>query len=274
MKNQSRVLNSELGDFDLSVLWDQILNFEGYGSYCFRPMDMDGYHKRSAGLNPCKHSGFSHSSRPMAPGIYRYPEVKSSLRRQVHAPVRILNTGRDRSTRQGSGNVLGTFLTRNNDMWKRNALDSSLRYRTDREVIDVDDELGDVEMISDDTSREGVENVAMEVDEVEEKAEMGNGLFSEVASLKNGSLRVGECSKANSSSLVVNRPVTDVTSFEAYRKVLESAVNRTSKLKDRGFVDFFKERGRALLRSLSSFWRQDEEPVEVWLKFKRVCFVI
>jgi len=256
-------LNSELGDFDLSVLWDQILNFEGYGSYCFRPMDMDGYHKRSAGLNPCKHSGFSHSSRPMAPGIYRYPEVKSSLRRQVHAPVRILNSGRDRSTRQGSGNVLGTFLTRNNDMWKRNALDSSLRYRTDREVIDVDDELGDVEMISDDTSREGVENVAMEVDEVEEKAEMGNGLFSEVASLKNGSLRVGECSKANSSSLVVNRPVTDVTSFEAYRKVLESAVNRTSKLKDRGFVDFFKERGRALLRSLSSFWRQDEEPVEV-----------
>lgn len=225
---------------------------------------MSSYHKRNSGLNPCKNSSFSHSSRTMAPGIYRYPEVKSPLRRQVHAPSRILKSGRDRSTRQGSGNVLGTFLTRNDDMLKRNALDLPLRYRTDREVVDVGDELGDVEMISDDTSREGLGNVAMEVDEV---AEMGNGLFSEVVSMKNGSLRVDECSQDNSSSLVVNRPVTDVTSFEAYRKVLQSAENRTSKLKDRGFGDILKERGRALLRSLFSFsfWKQDKEPVEVWL---------
>ncbi|CAL9219918.1 unnamed protein product [Arabidopsis halleri] len=228
---------------------------------------MDGlssYHKRSSGLNPCKNSSFSHSSRVMAPGLNRYPEVKSPLRRQVHAPSRILKSGRDRSTRQGFGNVLGTFLTRNDDMLKRNALDLPLRYRTDREVVDVGDELGDVEMISDDTSREGLGNVAMEVDEVEEKAEMGNGLFSEVVSMKNGSLRVDDCSQANSSSLVVNRPVTDVTSFEAYRKVLQSAENRTSKLKDRGFGDILKERGCALLRSLCSFsfWKQDKEPVE------------
>lgn len=231
---------------------------------------MSSYHKRNAGLNPCESSSFSYSSRAMAPGNYRYPEVKSPLRRQVHAPSRMLKSGLspmtrqiggDRSTRQVSGNVLGAaFLTRNYDMFKPNALDLPVRYRTAIEVIDVEDESGDVEMICD----EGVENVAMEVDEVEEKAEMGNGLSFEAVNLKNGSLMVDDGSQANY-SLVVNRPVTDVTSFEAYRKVLESAENRTSKLKDRGFGDNLKERCRALLRSLFSLWKKDEEPVEVWL---------
>ncbi|XP_010446102.1 PREDICTED: ubiquitin-like-specific protease 1A isoform X2 [Camelina sativa] len=117
-------------------------------------------------------------------------------------------------------------------------------------------------MISTDTSMESVENVAMEV---EEKAEMGNRLFSEVVNLKNGSLMVDDGSQANS-SFVLNHPVTDVTSYEAYTKVVKSAENRTSKLKDKGFGDVVKERGRALLRSLFSFsfsfWKQNEEPVE------------
>lgn len=201
----------------------------------------------------------------MSPGNYRYPEVKSPLRRQVHAPSRSdLSTmtrqmGRDRSTRQVSGNPFGAFRTTNYDLLKRNALDLHERFITDRQVIGVDDELGD-------TSMEGdvVENVAMEVDEVEEKAEMRNGLYSEVVNMKNGSLMVDDDgSQANSSLL--NRPVTDVTSFEAYRKLLESAENRTSKLKVRGCGDVLKDRVYALLRSLFSFWKQNEEPVEVWL---------
>ncbi|XP_019092481.1 PREDICTED: ubiquitin-like-specific protease 1A [Camelina sativa] len=227
-------------------------------------------HKRSGGgLNPFENSSlFSllRSSRVMAPGNYRYyPEVKSPLRRQVHGPSRILKSGLSpmprqigRSTRQVSGNGFGaSFLTRNYDLFKSNALDLPLPYRTDREVIDVDDECRDLEMISSDTSMESVENVAMEVDE---KAEMGNGFVN----LKNGSLMVDDGSQANS-SFVLNRPVTDVTSYEAYIKVVKSAENRTSKLKARGFGDSLKERGRALLRSLFpsfSFWRQEKEPVE------------
>lgn len=224
---------------------------------------MSSYGKPSAGLNPFEDCTFSHSSTAMAPGNYRYPEVKTPLRRQVHAPSRIL-IGRDRCVRQVSGNAFGAFLTRNYDMVKRSALDLSLRYRTDKEVIDVDGELGDVEMI--DTSMEGevVENVAMEVDEVEQKTEKENGLSSEVFNLKNGSLMVNNGSQANS-SLVLNRPVTDVSSFEAYRKIIESAENRTSKLKARGFGDVLKERFRTFLRSWWSFFKQDEESVEVLL---------
>ncbi|XP_010486220.1 PREDICTED: ubiquitin-like-specific protease 1A isoform X2 [Camelina sativa] len=218
-------------------------------------------HKRSGGgLNPCENSTFFsllRSSRVMAPGNYRYPEVKSPLRRQIHGPSRILKSGRDRSTRQVSGNGFGAaFLTRNYDLFKRNGLDLPLPYRTDREVIDVDDECRDVEMISSDNSMESVENVAMEVDE---KAEMGNGFVN----LKNRSFMVDDGSQANS-SFVLNLPVTDVTSYEADRKAVESAEHRISKLKARGYGDSLKERGRALLRSLFpfsfSFWKQDEEP--------------
>uniref|UniRef100_A0A1J3I0U5 Ubiquitin-like-specific protease 1A n=1 Tax=Noccaea caerulescens TaxID=107243 RepID=A0A1J3I0U5_NOCCA len=231
---------------------------------------MSSYYKPSAGLNPCESSSFSHSPRAMSPGNYRYPEVKTPLRRQVHAPSRVGKFGmtrqirRNRSPRRVSGNVLEGFLTRNYNMLKRNALDLPMCCTTDREVIDVDDEIGDVEMVSDDDTSsevEFVENVAMDVDEVKEKE---NEPF---VNRRNGNLMIvdddDDDSYANKkSSLFSNRPVRDVWGFEAYRKVLKSAEKRTSKLKDRGFGDALKERCRALLRGLCSFLKQDEEPVE------------
>lgn len=163
-------------------------------------------------------------------------------------------------------------------MLKRSALDLPLCCdRTNRELIDVDDELGDVDMISDDSSMEVeiVENVAMEVDDVEEKAEKENEVSLEVVNLENGSLMMDDDddTQANEkSSVVSNRPVTDVWSFEAYRKILKSAENRTSKLKGRGFGDVLKERCRAVLRSLRSLWQQDEEePVEVGIFSFMLC---
>lgn len=149
-------------------------------------------------------------------------------------------------------------------MLKRNALDLPMCCTTDREVIDVDDGIGDVEMVSDDDTSpevEFVENVAMDVDEVEETAEKANEPF---VSRRNGNLMMVDDANKKS-SLFSNRPVRDVWGFEAYRKVLKSAENRTSKLKDRGFGDALKERCRALLRGLCSFLKQDEEPVEVRL---------
>ncbi|CAH2054740.1 unnamed protein product [Thlaspi arvense] len=231
---------------------------------------VSGYHKPSAG---CENSSFSHSPKAMAPGNYRYPEVKTPLPRQVHAPSPVRRFGlssctrqirRNRSPRprQDSGNALGDFISRNHNSLKRDALDSPVCYRTDREVIDVDDELSDVELISDDTSTEAdfVQNVDMDVGD---EAEKENELSLEDDDLEYGSVMVHDESEAYS-SLVLNRsrPVTDVSGFEAYRKALKSAETRTSKLKDRGFAGFLKERCLALLRSLRSLWLQDEELIE------------
>lgn len=177
----------------------------------------------------------------MAPGNYRYPQVRTPFRRQVHAPPSPVSkfgsfawtrdVQKNRSTREVSGNGLGAFHARNYKSLKRNALDLPLRYRTDRKVDE--DELQYVEEKEKEVSLEDV-------------------------NLKNGSLMVVDDEKSSF-------PVTDVSSFEAYRKILKSAENRTSKLKDRGFGDALKERCRGLIRSLRSFFIiQDEEPVEVF----------
>lgn len=196
---------------------------------------------------------------------HRYPELKSPLRRQVHAPSPVRKFGFSAFTRQNrnaveqvSGNAL---LKGNCNSLERNTLDLRLQCRMDREVIDVDDdeEVDYVEVISDDDEVENV--VAME--EESEKEVSLDGF-----SVENGSLMVvddDDDPQADKKSL--NRPVTDVCSFEAYRKALKSAENRTSKLKARGFGDFLRERCRGLLRSLRSFFRQDEEPVQVWLLY-------
>ncbi|KAF8085165.1 hypothetical protein N665_0678s0022 [Sinapis alba] len=164
----------------------------------------------------------------MAPGNYRYPQVKTPLRRQVHAPSPVSKFGLFTWRREVERN----HSTRNyNKSLKRNALDLPLRYRTNREVDD--DDVEDMGM---------VENVAMDVDKAEENE-------------KEVSL--------DDVNLESSFPVTDVSSFEAYRKVLKSAENRTFKLKDRGFGNVLKERCRGLIRSLRSFFIQDdEEPVE------------
>ncbi|KAG2272685.1 hypothetical protein Bca4012_085749 [Brassica carinata] len=174
----------------------------------------------------------------MAPGNYRYPQVKTPFRRQVHAPPSPVSkfgsfawtrdVQKNRSTREVSGNGLGAFHARNYKSLKRNALDLPLRYRTGREV---------------------------DKDELQYVEEKEKEVSLEYVNLKNGSfVMVGD----EKSSF----PVTDVSSFEAYRKVLKSAENRTCKLKDRGFGDALKERCRGLIRSLRSYFIQDEEPVE------------
>ncbi|KAL0838193.1 hypothetical protein Bca101_090083 [Brassica carinata] len=168
-----------------------------------------------------------------------YPEVKSPLRRQVHAPSPVRKFGLSCPRQVVSGNAVGVLLTSDCNSLERKKLDLPLDYRT--EVIDVD-EVDYVEVISDDDEVEIVEN------EVESEKEVS----LDDVNPKNGSFMV-----------VDEEAVTDdVCSFEAYRKALKSAENRTSKLKARGFGDFLRERCRGLLRSLRSFFRQDEEPVQ------------
>ncbi|KAJ0244372.1 Ubiquitin-like-specific protease 1A [Hirschfeldia incana] len=198
----------------------------------------------------------------MAPGNHHryYPQVKSPLRRQLHAPSPLLKFGLStfpkQTSRSSPRRQVSGITTCNSS--ERNTLDLGLQqhYRTDIEVIDVDDEVDYVEVISDDDDEvEIVENVvaaaaAMEVEEEEgEKEESLDDV-----SPKTGSFMMVDDSQSD--------PVTDVCSFEAYRKALKSAENRTSKLKARGFGDVLRERCRGLLRSLRSFFRLDEELVE------------
>ncbi|KAG5416281.1 hypothetical protein IGI04_003848 [Brassica rapa subsp. trilocularis] len=195
---------------------------------------------------------------------HRYPELKSPLRRQVHAPSPVRKFGFSAFTSQNRnavGQVSGNALLKGNcNSLERNTLDLRLQCRMDREVIDVDDddeEVDYVEVISDDDEVEIVENVVAMEEESEKEVSL-DGL-----NVENGSLMVvddDDDPQADKKSL--NRPVTDVCSFEAYRKALKSAENRTSKLKARGFGDFLRERCRGLLRSLRSFFIPEQEPVE------------
>ncbi|XP_013619673.1 PREDICTED: ubiquitin-like-specific protease 1A isoform X2 [Brassica oleracea var. oleracea] len=172
-----------------------------------------------------------------------YPEVKSPLRRQVHAPSPVRKFGLSCPRQVVSGNAVGVLLTSDCNSLERKKLDLPLDYyRT--EVVDVDDyddEVDYVEVISDD-------------DEVENAVDMEEESEKEVS--------LDEVNPKNGSFMVVDEEAVtdDVCSFEAYRKALKSAENRTSKLKARGFGGFLRERCRGLLRSLRSFFRQDEEP--------------
>ncbi|CAH8353313.1 unnamed protein product [Eruca vesicaria subsp. sativa] len=209
------------------------------------------------GVNSHHHKpSFSPSSKAMAPGNHhRYPQVKSPLRRQVHAPSPLRKFGLSalpKQSRCSKQQVSGD----NGLVVERKTLDLVLDCRTDREVIDVDedDEVDYVEVISDDDDDdevEIVENVVVDMD-VEEESEKEVSLDD--GNKKNGSFMVVD----EKSSL----PVTDVCSFEAYRKALKSAENRTSKLKARGFGDVLRDRCRGLLRSLRFFFIRDQEPVE------------
>ncbi|KAJ4867631.1 Ubiquitin-like-specific protease 1A [Raphanus sativus] len=191
-------------------------------------------HTYSAALTSCSNS----SSKAMAPGNhhrYYYPEVKSPLPRQLHAPSPVRKFGLSALPKQSRSSL------------ERKTLDlPPLAYT---EVIDVD-EVDYVEVISssDDDEVEIVEN--LESSEKEESS-------LDDANPKNGSFTMAvDDSQAEA--------VTDVCSFEAYRKTLKSAENRTSKLKARGFGDVLRERCRGLLRTLRSLFRQDqEEPLDV-----------
>ena len=87
-----------------------------------------------------------------------------------------------------------------------------------------------------------VENVVTMM-EVEEESEKEVSLDD--VNLQNGSFMVvDDDSQADKRSSL---HVTDICSFEAYRKTFKSAENRSSKLKARGFGDALKERCRGLL---------------------------
>ncbi|KAF8094639.1 hypothetical protein N665_0358s0021 [Sinapis alba] len=245
-----KLLAPEFGDFDLSILGIDLspsVHSQGWMVVCAVTTNL------APALTSSSNSSFSPQSSKatlMAPGNHhRYPEVKSPLRRQVHAPSPVRKFGLSALTKQNRSKQEVSGKSECNSL-ERNTLDLGLHYKTDIEVIDVDDDddvVDYVEVISDDD----VENVVAVMDVEEESVKKEVSLDD--VTVQNGSFMVVD---------EADPVTTDVSSFEAYRKTLKSAENRTSKLKARGFGDVLKERCRGLLRSLRSFFIQDEEPVE------------
>ncbi|XP_044486788.1 ubiquitin-like-specific protease ESD4 isoform X3 [Mangifera indica] len=191
--------------------------------------------------------------------VSRYPEAKPPLKRQVHAPYRILKFG---------------FC----DKLKQDSCTS--RYCKNKDVIEVDNEHDDKnEIVSNDSSFEGVEVIENEKYEVPIKEISGKDVeqrhhnnfqpsSSSVVStdLNNGGvdgdiLRMESAEKILD-SLSLYQGVIGLQDVQVYKKLLESAQRRGSKLKSIGFEIELYEKRRDSLRQLQPVKQPEEKLVE------------
>ncbi|CAF2020800.1 unnamed protein product [Brassica napus] len=177
--------------------------------------------------------------------ISRYPDAKAPLRREIHAPSRA-------SLRYGLPKPKPNDYSF--DDAKRRAFDALRFFTKDEEVIDLGDEEEEPEIeigkeaVSEDSS---VEVVDCDIDEKEEIVEPPSSSMLDSLSL-------------------VRREATDravrwaspyaASSLEAYKKLLQSAERRDSKLEALGFEILFNE------KRLSQLRQSRPKPVEKPLK--------
>ncbi|XP_021634996.2 ubiquitin-like-specific protease ESD4 isoform X2 [Hevea brasiliensis] len=193
------------------------------------------------------------SSNSTASRISRYPETTSKIRREVHAPCRILKFGLSRSKdadygdkNKCSADDMGNCLSKQLDFAKRNAIGTFRYLLKDKQIIDADNELENPEKqaVSDDSSIEEVE--AIEEDGREGRSMVlgqrsrddlvGNKDDNDVKIVEersvvtvDGNLGVQNAEKMLN-SLVLNGEV-NVSSVEVYKKLLERAERRNGRLK-------------------------------------------
>ncbi|KAF3591089.1 hypothetical protein DY000_02026614 [Brassica cretica] len=183
-------------------------------------------------------------SSPTVSRISRYPDAKAPLRREIHAPSRA-------SLRYGLPKPKPNDYSF--DDAKRRAFDALRFFTKDEEVIDLGDEEEEEEpeieieieigkeAVSEDSS---VEVVDCDIDEKEEIVEPPSSSMLDSLSL-------------------VRREATDAaSSLEAYKKLLQSAERRNSKLEALGFEILFNE------KRLSQLRQSRPKPVEKPLKVK------
>ncbi|KAG2263830.1 hypothetical protein Bca52824_070909 [Brassica carinata] len=172
--------------------------------------------------------------------ISRYPDAKAPLRREIHAPSRAsLRYGLPKPKPKPKPNDYSF------DDAKRRAFDALSFFTKDEEVIDLGDEEEEPkieigkEAVSEDSS---VEVVDCDIDEKEEIVEPPSSSMLDSLSL-------------------VRREATDAaSSLEAYKKLLQSAERRNSKLEALGFEILFNE------KRLSQLRQSRPKPVEKPLK--------
>ncbi|KAK5794442.1 Ubiquitin-like-specific protease ESD4 [Gossypium arboreum] len=193
--------------------------------------------------------------------ISRYPESKFSFPREVHAPVRRLKFWLSAS-KPGQDSVesyMGNFLSSRLSDAKRQAWGALRHFKKEKEVIFVeDDEEKEKGLVSDDVSVEEVELIEKGKNNVKEERHFQPSSSSAVTELNNGSLRM-----ESSLDMLSLREVSNGYDLEAYRKLIESAERRSSKLKDLGFQIELNEKRIAGLQALRPEKKPEEEQHEV-----------
>ncbi|XP_039023145.1 ubiquitin-like-specific protease ESD4 isoform X2 [Hibiscus syriacus] len=194
--------------------------------------------------------------------ISRYPEPKIPFARAVHAPFRHLKFGLSASKHKQDlpKSELGYFLSSRFSNVKSQAWwDTSSHFKKEKEVIFVeDDEKKETGAVPDDLIVEEVEIIEKGKNNVEEVRHFQPSSSSAVPELNNGNLRVA--SSLDMSSL---REISNVQDLEAYKKLLEIAERRNSKLKALDIQIELNEKRKAGLQALRPIKKPEEELVEV-----------
>lgn len=229
------------------------------------------------------------SSRSTASRIQRYPEPTAKLRREVHAPCRVVKFGFAASSNResrariddvgeevGLGAAMGNVLSFHYEKAKQAAF-HALQYVTkdNREVIDVEKEQGE-DLASEDSSveeieavedgREGRSVVSDERSRGDDGAAVPNVQEPEA---KNMDRRLWQSSSSGVSELSnLNLKMLDSltlreTEVPPHKKWLDSAEQRNSKLRDLSIQIKFLEAQRSSLHAL----RPAKKPEEVECSF-------
>ncbi|XP_010449881.1 PREDICTED: ubiquitin-like-specific protease ESD4 [Camelina sativa] len=217
----------------------------------------------------------SSSKNPTVSRISRYPDAKAPLRREIHAPSRgVLRYGKAKSN--GYCEKDGNFFLRKYDDAKRTALEALRFVKRDKEFVDLLSDDGEKEAVSEDSSVEEIEVVDCDDDDEDEEkfvevkkkkkkkkkekdsSSSHGGVTTDVK--KGNNLRVDDTSSMLD-SLSLDRDANDASSLEAYKKLMQSAERRNSKLEALGFEILLNEKKLSQLRQ--SRPKPVEKPVEV-----------
>ncbi|KFK39004.1 hypothetical protein AALP_AA3G188100 [Arabis alpina] len=213
--------------------------------------------------------------------ISRYPDAKAPLKREPHAPSR--GTFRFGSSKPKRNEKEKTFV-RNYDFALRSAFGVFRDVRKVKDFVDLGDEIekddSSVEVVDDEEeknvqpcSSSGVRKVkdfvdlgdeiekeeisddssveVVECDDVEEEKNVHQPTSSSgvTEDVKNGNdLRVVDDTGVMLDSLCLDREENDASSLEAYKKLMQSAERRNSKLEALGFQIVYNEKRMANLR--------------------------
>lgn len=202
--------------------------------------------KRRFSFAMSEDSGKPASSNPTISRISRYPDAKAPLRREIHAPSRgILRYGKAKSNDYCEKDA--NFFVRKYDDAKRSALEALRFVNKGKDFVDLGDEVEKEEVVSDDSSVQAIE--VIDCDDDEEKKNLQPSFSSGVTDVKKGENFRVEDTSMMLDSLSLDRDVdNDASSLEAYRKLMQSAEKRNSKLEALGFEIVLNEKKLSLLR--------------------------
>ncbi|CAN8275009.1 unnamed protein product [Cochlearia groenlandica] len=193
-------------------------------------------------------SSSSSSSNPTISRISRYPVAKAPIRREIHAPCRgTLRYGSSKAKAIGylekeEEIARGDLFFRGYDIAKRTALKGLRFVEKGEDFIDLVDENDKEE-----------EDTCIEVVDCDVEKSIEKEKEEEKKKIQPSSLRVDDDTSTMMDSLSLGREVmaateSDASSLEAYKKLLQSAERRDSKLEALSFEIVLHEKRLSQLR--------------------------